>query len=157
MRVIAGPADLAALAGTRLGASGFRTIEQRQIDAFAALTGDQQWIHTDAERAATGPFGVTIAHGMLTLSLGVALLAEVFRVDGANLVLHKGFDQVRFGVPVRCGSRVRLLADLTGVTPRARGFTEATLAVTMEIERRTRPAYTALARMLYQEAPACVR
>jgi acyl dehydratase len=157
MRVIAGPATLATLVGTRLGASDFRAVEQHRIDTFAALTGDRQWIHTDTERAAAGPFGRPIAHGMLTLSIGIALLAEVFRVDGATLVLHKGFDRVRFGVAVPAGARVRLVADLVEFKTHARGFTEAVLAVAMELEGRTRPAYTALARMLYQEAPACVR
>jgi acyl dehydratase len=155
MRVFAGPGELAAAVGQRLGASGFRTVEQHEIDAFAAVTGDTQWIHVDAERAGTGPFGRTIAHGMLTLSLGIALLAEVFRVDGAKVLLHKGFDRVRFTTPVPSGARVRLVVSLDEVRPQPRGYTEAVLAVTLEVEGQTRPAYTAQIRMLYQEAQRC--
>jgi acyl dehydratase len=135
-----------------LGHSGFRTIEQSVIDGFAALTGDRQWIHVDAQRAGSGPFGTPIAHGMLTLSLGVTLLGEVFRVDGVQLVLNKGFDRVRFTAPVHAGAKVRLVADLVEVTGHAHGYTEAVLAVVMEIDGQPRPAYTARTRMLYQEA-----
>lgn len=155
IRTFASPGDLVLFTDKRLGATEFRPVEQHLIDAFAGVTGDRQWIHTDPERAAAGPFGAPIAHGMLTLSLGIALLPEVFRVDGVNLVLHKGFDRVRFGVPVPAGARVRLVADLAEVRTHARGFTEAVLAVTLEIEGQSRPAYTALARMLYQEADPC--
>jgi acyl dehydratase len=155
MKIFADPDDLATVVGNRLGASEFRPIEQDQIDAFAALTGDRQWIHTDPDRAAGGPFGRPIAHGMLTLSLGIVLLAEVFRVDGVNLVLNKGFDRVRFATPVPAGARVRLVADLLEVKRHAHGYTEAILAVALEIEDQSRPAYTAHTRLLYREASPC--
>ena len=135
-----------------MGASEFRTIDQAQIDAFAAVTGDRQWIHLDPDRAAAGPFGRPIAHGMLTLSLGIALLDEVFRVDGVTLVLNKGFDRVRFATPVPAGARVRLVAELLEVKRHAHGYTEAILAVALEIEDQPRPAYTAHTRLLYREA-----
>jgi acyl dehydratase len=154
-RVFANPGALRGAAGTRLGASEFRAIEQDQIDAFAAVTGDRQWIHTDPERAAGGPFGAPIAHGMLTLSLGIVLLDEVFRVDGVNLVLNKGFDRVRFATPVPAGARVRLVADLLEVKRHAHGYTEAILAVALEIEDQPRPAYTAQTRLLYREDDQC--
>lgn len=156
MRIFAGPRELAAAAGERLGASEFRPIEQPEIDAFAALTGDRQWIHVDRERAAAGPFGGPIAHGMLTLSLGITLLAEVFRVDGADLVLYKGFDRVRFNLPVPAGAKVRLVAELAEVKSHAHGFTEAIIAMALEIDGQPRPAYTAQTRLLYQEA-SCER
>ncbi|HEV2779905.1 MAG TPA: MaoC family dehydratase [Actinophytocola sp.] len=155
MKVFTGAAELAAAAGQRLGASGFRTVDQREIDAFAAVTGDHQWIHVDRRRAGAGPFGRTIAHGMLTLSLGITMLTEVFRVDGAEVVLHKGFDRVRFATPVPSGARVRLVADLVEVKPLAHHYTEAVLAVALEIEGQSRPAYTAHTRLLYREAKPC--
>lgn len=155
MKIFGAPGDLATVAGNRLGATRFRSIEQAQIDAFAAVTGDRQWIHTDPARAATGPFGGPIAHGMLTLSLGIVLLDEVFRVDGADLVLNKGFDRVRFNTPVPAGAHVRLVVDLLEVKRHAHGFTEAILAVALEIAGQDRPAYTANTRLLYREAAAC--
>ena len=155
MRIFAHPDELPGAAGQRLGVSEFHPIEQAEIDAFAEVTGDRQWIHTDPSRASTGPFGRTIAHGMLTLSLGIPLLDEVFRVDGAGLVLNKGFDRVRFAAPVPAGARVRLVVDLLEVKRHARGFTEVILAVALEIEEQTRPAYTAHTRLLYQEALPC--
>jgi acyl dehydratase len=154
-RVFTTPGELLGAVGSRLGASEFRTIDQGAIDAFAAVTGDRQWIHTDPERAARGPFGRPIAHGMLTLSIGIVLLDEVFRVDGVNLVLNKGFDRVRFATPVPAGARVRLVADLLEVKRHAYGFTEAILAVTLEIEDQSRPAYTANTRLLYREVDPC--
>jgi acyl dehydratase len=150
MRVFTQPDELADAVGQRLGATGFRPVEQPRIDAFADVTGDRQWIHTDPERAAAGPFGQPIAHGMLTLSLGIALLAEVFRVDGVDLVLNKGFDRVRFATPVPAGALVRLVVDLLEVKRHAHGFTEAVLAVALEIKDQARPAYTAHTRMLYR-------
>jgi acyl dehydratase len=157
MRVFAEPGELAGFAGNRLGASDFRPVGQPDIDGFAAVTGDRQWIHVDRRRAAAGPFGAPVAHGLLTLSLGVTLLDEVFRVDGVNLVLNKGFDRVRFTAPVPSGARVRLVAHLMEVKAHAYGYTEAVLATTLEIEGETRPAYTAQIRMLYQEATPCTR
>ena len=154
-RVFANPGELVGAVGSRLGASEYRPIEQDQINAFAAVTGDRQWIHTDPDRAASGPFGGPIAHGMLTLSLGIVLLDEVLRVDGVNLVLNKGFDRVRFAMPVPAGARVRLVADLLEVKRHAHGFTEAILAVALEIEDQTRPAYTANTRLLYREVDPC--
>jgi acyl dehydratase len=151
MKIFSAPSDLVAMTGQRLGASAFRTVDQQAINAFAAVTGDRQWIHTNPERAATGPFGKPIAHGMLTLSLGIVLLDEVFRVDGTDLVLNKGFDRVRFATPVPAGARVRLVVDLQEVKRHAHGYTEAILAVALEIEHQARPAYTAHTRLLYRE------
>ena len=155
MRLFANPAELATAAGNRLGESEFRVVEQEAIDTFAAVTGDRQWIHTDPDRAAAGPFGGAIAHGMLTLSLGIALLDKVFQVDDVTLVLNKGFDRVRFATPVPAGARVRLVVDLLETKRYTRGYTEAILAVALEIEDQARPAYTAHTRLLYREALPC--
>ena len=122
MRTFSTPGELVAAAGSRLGASRYQTVLQHDVDVFAALTGDRQWIHIDPVRARSGPFGGPIAHGMYTLSLVVPLLTEVFTVDGAALVLNKGFDRVRFAAPVPVGARVRLVADLRSAVARVRGL-----------------------------------
>jgi acyl dehydratase len=151
VRLFADPGELLAAVGSRLGESGPRVISQDEVDAFAALTDDRQWIHVDPDRARRGPFGGAIVHGMLTLSLIVSLLDEVFRVDGVALVLNKGFDRVRFAGPVPVGARVRLIADLAEAAARAHGFTEAVIAVAMLVDGQERPAYRASVRLLYQE------
>jgi acyl dehydratase len=153
MRIFSSPGELAAVEGSRLGESAYQTVLQHDVDVFAALTGDNQWIHVDPARAASGPFGGTIAHGMYTLSLVVPMLAEVFTVDSA-LVLNKGFDRVRFATPVPVGARVRVVADLRSATARARGFTEAVVGVAIEVDGQDVPVCTADLRLLYQEEVA---
>ena len=91
--------DLASRAGGVLGHSSWRLISQDEVTAYARLTGDEQWIHVDAERAATGPFGVTVAHGYFTLSLSTIFLDEVLTVTGAGIVLNYGSDRVRYPAP----------------------------------------------------------
>jgi acyl dehydratase len=93
--------------GLALGPSAWRTIDQERIDGFARLTDDRQWIHTNAARAAEGPFGTTIAHGFLTLSVLVPLLEEVLVVEDAALTVNYGLNRVRFPAPVPAGSRIR--------------------------------------------------
>lgn len=154
MKTFASPAELVSAAGSRLGASAYQTVGQNDVDVFAALTGDRQWIHIDVERARSGPFGGPIAHGMYTLSLIIPLLAEVYSVDGTQLVLHKGFDRVRLSSPVPVGARVRLVAELRSAATRARGFTEAVVAAAIEVEGREWPVCTADVRLLYQEEVA---
>jgi acyl dehydratase len=149
MKVFANPAELAAQVGKPLGYSAFRPVDQGMIDAFAEVTGDRQWIHVDVARAGAGPYGSPIAHGMLTLSMAVDMLAEVFVVDSVDLVVNKGFDRVRFGGPVPSGARVRLSAELLEARPRPREFTEAVVRLTMEIDGAGQPAYTADLRLLY--------
>ncbi|OLF17851.1 MaoC/PaaZ C-terminal domain-containing protein [Actinophytocola xanthii] len=148
------PKALAAAAGTRLGVSAYREVPQCDIDTFGELTGDRQWIHHDPERAADGPFGATVAHGMLSLSLVVPLLFSLFVVDGAALVLHKGLDRVRFWVPVPAGARLRLVADLVSVSIRPRGYVEATIAVALELADGP-VACSARIRLLYREEERC--
>lgn len=107
MRVFAGVQELAGAVGTELGASDWLTIEQDRIAGFAEATGDHQWIHVDEERAKDGPFGSTIAHGFLTLSLLPMLAAQIYRVDGVRMGINYGLNRVRFINPVRVGSSVR--------------------------------------------------
>ena len=95
-----------------LGTSGWHRIEQRHVDLFADATGDHQWIHVDPERAAAGPFGGTIAHGYLTLSMLPMLMSEVMTVEGARMGVNYGAERVRFTAPVPVGSEVRLHATL---------------------------------------------
>jgi acyl dehydratase len=100
--------SLAAAVGTELGPTGWLEVDQDRIDAFAAATGDQQWIHVDRERAHAGPFGTTIAHGFLTLALCSPLLEEVLPRDASEeLTINYGVDRVRFPAPLPAGSRVR--------------------------------------------------
>jgi acyl dehydratase len=105
MRVFDGVDDLRAAVGTQLGTGDWVTIEQGQIDTFADSTNDHQWIHVDPERAKEGPFGTTIAHGFLTLSLLPSLVSSVFEVHGTKMGVNYGLNKVRFTSPVPVGSK----------------------------------------------------
>jgi len=133
--------ELLAAAGADLGATAWREITQEQVDGFADTTGDHQWIHVDTERAAAGPYGGTIAHGMLTLSLVPVLIGEVVSVS-ATYGLHYGFEKVRFTAPVPVGSRIRAHVTVLRTAP-VEGGTKATFGVTIEIEGATKPACVA--------------
>ena len=122
-----------------LGTSSWVTIEQRQIDLFAEATGDHQWIHVDAAAAAQGPFGGTIAHGYLTLSLLPMLMSEVMHVTDAGMGVNYGIERVRFTSPVPSGSRVRLKAKLLSAERRQNGVLYR-IGVEIEIENTERPA-----------------
>jgi acyl dehydratase len=115
MRVINGLEELKASAGEHLGYSEYQVITQDDIDKFAALTGDDQWIHVDRTRAASGPFGGTIAHGLLTLSLGPRLARAVYQIRGMKMGVNYGYDKIRFPAPVPVNSKVRLGATLSSV------------------------------------------
>ncbi|OUZ06472.1 enoyl-CoA hydratase [Aeromicrobium sp. PE09-221] len=108
-------AELEALVGSELGPSTWHTLTQDEIDRFADVTGDHQWIHVDPDRAATGPFGSTIGHGLFTLSLGPAMMEELMAFDGFLHSLNYGYDKVRFPHPRPVGSRVRMRATVTRV------------------------------------------
>ena len=118
------------------------TVDQDRIDAFAEATEDRQWIHLDAERAASGPFGATIAHGYLTLSLLPRLTEGLVKVGGAEMVVNYGLDKVRFLQPVTAGSRVRASSTVTSAETSPQG-TRAGITVTIEIEGASRPALVA--------------
>jgi acyl dehydratase len=132
-------AELEQADARELGTSSWVPIEQRQIDLFAEATGDHQWIHVDPEAAAQGPFGQTVAHGYLTLSLLPALLSEVFSVSDARMGVNYGVERVRFTSPVPSGSRVRLHAKLQGSERRPAGVLFR-IGVEMEIEGGEKPA-----------------
>jgi acyl dehydratase len=131
--------ELKQLAGTELGVSGWITVSQERIDAFADATGDHQWIHTDPERAKDGPFGAPIAHGYLTLSLFIPLFTELLDVRGVTTKVNYGLNKVRFPAPVKAGSRLRLSATLADVTD-VPGGAQITVAGTIEIEGSAKPA-----------------
>jgi acyl dehydratase len=133
------PADLQAAVGRHLGHSDWLEITQERIDTFAEATGDHQWIHVDPVRAKAGPFGTTIAHGYLTLSLVSLFLPQIVDVRGVRMGINYGTDKVRFPAPVPVGSRVRGGAELIKVED-VKDAVQATIRVTVEIEGRDRPA-----------------
>lgn len=133
-------AELGALGETDLGVSPWLTIEQPRVDVFADATNDHQWIHVDAQRAADGPFGQTIAHGYLTLSLLPYLLDQLLTITDQVRGANYGIDRARFTNPVRVGSRVRMQGRLLTVTPRADGGSQFKVRVEIEIEGEERPA-----------------
>jgi len=135
--------EIQALAGRDLGTSDWRTVTQDLIDTFAEVSGDHQWIHTDPVRAAAGPFGRTIAHGYMTLSWGIPMLAELLHVTGVGMALNYGLNKVRFPAPVPVGSRVRLHASVLEVTPVPRDGVQMVRAFTFELEGSGKPACAA--------------
>lgn len=140
--VFPSPEALLDAVGTELGPSGWITVGQDRIDRFADATDDHQWIHIDPERAAAGPFGGTIAHGYLSLSLLAPLMFELLRVERSALVVNAGSDRVRFLSPVRAGTRVRASATITGAERVPTGI-RVRQAVTLEAEGADRPALVA--------------
>jgi acyl dehydratase len=109
--------DLTALAGQELGSSSWVEVDQRRIDTFARATGDDQWIHTDPERAKDGPFGTTIAHGYLTLALLIPMWTEILEVREARTKINYGLGRVRFPAPLPAGSKIRATATLASADP----------------------------------------
>jgi acyl dehydratase len=138
--VFATPRDLLAAVGKPLGASDWLEITQDRIDGFADATGDHQWIHVDPERAKSGPFGRTIAHGYLTLSLVNCFLPQIVEVRGISMGVNYGCDKVRFPAPVPVGSRIRGAGQLVAAEEVKGGAVQATVRVTVEIEGSERPA-----------------
>jgi acyl dehydratase len=132
-------AELEAGAGRDLGTSEWHEIAQEQIDLFAQATGDHQWIHVDPEAAANGPFGTTVAHGYLTLSMLPMLLSEVVSVTDAVMGVNYGTEKIRFTSPVPSGSRVRLHARLVRAERRGPSVVW-TVGVQVEIEGQEKPA-----------------
>lgn len=140
-----GRAGLAALAGRDLGTTEWRVIEQDAIDRFADVSGDRQWIHVDRVRSAVGPYGTTIAHGLLTLSWGVHMLQELLVVTGYGRSLNYGFDRVRYPTPVPAGGQVRLHAAVTSVEPVDNDGLHITRDLTFELAGERKPACVARA------------
>ena len=139
MRVFEGIEELEQAVGTHLGHSYWHTVSQQQIDAFADATGDHQWIHVDAERAAQGPFGATVAHGFLTLSLLPMLVAQVDALEGVKMGVNYCADRLRFPSPVPVDSKVRAGVELLRVTASSLGYQVAT-RVTIERDGGEKPA-----------------
>lgn len=138
------PAQLQALAGTELGTSEWLRVDQAAINAFADVTRDWQGIHIDEEAARAGPFGSTIAHGFLTLSLLSAMAADILpTVEGQRAAVNYGFNRLRFAAPVRSGERVRGRFVLKEVAERSPGTWQLTMDVTVEIEHQPKPALLA--------------
>ncbi len=142
MRVFSGPDELLAAVGEEIGVSSWLEITQERVNQFAEATGDQQWIHVDSERAADGPFGGTIAHGYLTLSLMVPFMLEVYRVENRKHAVNYGLNKVRFTSPVPVGSRLRGRLTL-GEASEVAGGLQILWTVTIEREGEERPACVA--------------
>lgn len=142
MRILNDSTEISAAAGEELGVSEWVSISQERIDLFADATGDRQWIHIDPERAAEGPFGSTIAHGYLTLSMLPSLGAQVFAFAGDVARVNYGLNKVRFVTPVRVDSSVRSRVRILEVHDLDRGQ-QVTLQHTVEVKGEDRPACVA--------------
>ena len=142
MRIINGIEEIKQLAGQELGVGPWTLIDQDRVNRFAEVTGDDQWIHVDPERAKEGPFGAPIAHGFLTLSLIIPFWGELFDVDGVATKVNYGLDKVRFTSPVKVGSRIRMQATIAEVTE-VKGGAQIKVSNTIEIEGQERPAVVA--------------
>jgi len=132
-RVFNSAAELSAAVGDHLGHSDWVLVDQARIDAFAGATGDQQWIHVDPERAATGPFGTTVAHGYLTLALVPVLVGSLVDYAGWSVKVNYGSNKVRFPMPVPVDSRVRAGVEVAAVAPVPAGL-QVAMRVTVDIE-----------------------
>jgi acyl dehydratase len=152
VRVISSVAEAVEAVGQELGVSQWVSIDQERINAFADATGDHQWIHVDVERARTeSPYGATIAHGFLTLSLIPALSKENYRVDNAKMGINYGLNRVRFLAPVAAGSRIRLRSELVDAKKVNETTVDLTVRQTVELDGADKPAAVAevIARMIY--------
>ena len=142
MRTYAKLSDLQGLVGQEVGVSDWFDVDQAKIDALAHATGDHQWIHVDPKRAATGPFGATVAHGFLTLSLLPLMGASAFEIQDTRMGVNYGLNRVRFPAPVPVGSRLRGVFKLLGYEM-LEGGAQLTTQVTMEREGSTKPVCVA--------------
>ncbi|MEB3030087.1 MaoC family dehydratase [[Mycobacterium] nativiensis] len=152
MRVISSIGEAIEAVGHDFGASGWITVDQQRINAFADATGDQQWIHVDVERARMeSPFGGPIAHGLLTLSLIPALSKDNYRVDNAKMGINYGLNRVRFLAPVPAGSRVRVRSELVDATKVNDTTVDLIVRHTVELDGSAKPAAVAemIARMIF--------
>jgi acyl dehydratase len=141
-RTAGSASEIVALIGEELGVSDWIEITQKRIDTFADATDDHQWIHCDPERAARGPFGTTIAHGYLTLSLVIPMLEQLFVIENKTTSINYGLEKVRFTAPIPVGSRIRLRASLLDGAEVPSGV-QVTLHCVVEIEGQERPGCVA--------------
>lgn len=142
MRTFHGLDELEAVVGEELGVSDWQTVTQEQVNTFADATGDHQWIHVDVEKAKKGPFGGTIAHGYLTLSLIPSLVWQIYTVEGLSMGINYGSNKIRFPTPVPVGSQVRARATLTALNRGPNGA-QSVVTVTVELEGSDKPACVA--------------
>ncbi|HMT46953.1 MAG: hypothetical protein RL702_1823 [Pseudomonadota bacterium] len=138
-KAYASPRDLIGQEGTQLGATDWLLIDQTRVNGFAEVTGDHQWIHVDVERAKDGPFGGTIAHGYLTMSLVNLFLPDLIEVRGFSHAVNVGADRLRFLSPVKVGSRIRGSGEIVSAEE-IKGAIQSVVRVTVEIEGSDKPA-----------------
>jgi acyl dehydratase len=134
--------EFVAAAGSQLGPTDWLEVTQDRVNLFADATDDHQWIHVDPERAANGPFGGTIAHGLLTLSLLPHFTQQLYAVDNIAMAINYGYNKVRFITPVRVGSKIRARAEIAKVD-QLEAAVQATVTVTVEIDGSAKPAAVA--------------
>lgn len=140
--------DFAAYMGKELGKSEWFSIDQAQINLFADATHDHQWIHVDTEKAATGPFGQTIVHGYLTLSMVPHLWSQIVEVNNLKMMINYGIENMKFGQPVLSGQSIRLVAHLDSIV-NLRGICKANIKFAIEIQGEKKLAATGVANFLY--------
>ncbi len=142
MKKFSGLEEFVAAEGSQLGPTDWLEVTQDRVNLFADATDDHQWIHIDPERAANGPFGATIAHGLLTLSLLPHFTSQMYTIDNIAMAINYGYNKVRFITPVKVGSKVRARAEIAKVD-QLDGAVQATLTTTVEIEGSDKPAAVA--------------
>ena len=142
MRTFTDIAELEAAVGEELGTTEWMEITQERVNLFADATDDHQWIHVDPERAASGPFGGTIAHGLLTLSLLPHFMHQLYTVENIAMAINYGYNKVRFITPVKVGAKVRARAEISKVDT-LDGGVQATMTITVEIDGSEKPAAVA--------------
>jgi acyl dehydratase len=147
------PAAVLAAVGQDLGTTDWVALTQQRIDQFAEATGDHQWIHVDPERARSGPFGGTVAHGYLTLALANLFLPQLVHYERLAMGLNYGCERVRFPAPVRAGARVRGAGRVTAAVPVSGGGVQVTIRITVDIEGGDKPACVAdtISRLFFEE------
>ena len=142
MKVFKDLNEFAAAQGSQLGPTEWMEISQDRVNLFADATDDHQWIHVDPARAADGPFGGTIAHGLLTLSLLPHFSHDLYRVEGITLAVNYGYNKVRFITPVKVGAKIRARGEVSEIK-QLDGAVQATTTITVEIEDSEKPAAVA--------------
>jgi acyl dehydratase len=142
VKVFNGLNEFAAALGSQLGPTEWMEISQDRVNLFADATDDHQWIHVDPERAAGGPFGATIAHGLLTLSLLPYFSHQLYRVDNVALAVNYGYNKVRFIAPVKVGAKIRARGEISAIN-QLESAVQATTTITVEIEDSAKPAAVA--------------
>ena len=145
------PSELAPALGQTFGPTDWITIDQDRINKFADATGDHQWIHVDVEKAKTGPFGATVAHGFLTLSLTNLFLPQLIEVRGISMGINYGLNKIRFPAVVPAGSRIRGKGELISVEEQ-KGAVQSIMRITVEVEGNPKPACIAEAISLWYPA-----